>query len=76
MSASGERGNGFWRGLAFGMSTWALRRGAFILACGIIGALSGLVTGGADTVPNGFVIGLAVGLGLLVAWFALRELLT
>jgi hypothetical protein len=74
MTETRLRGNGFWRDLAFGTLSWMLRRGIFVLACGTVGALGALVLDGSAGVANGFVIGLVVGLGLLAAWFVLREL--
>lgn len=60
--------------MAARLLTWALRRLAFILACGAIGAIGAAAVDGSAAMGNGFWIGSAVGLGLLAAWFALREL--
>jgi hypothetical protein len=63
----------FWRAIAFGTTQWAIRRGLFILACGILGALVSVVLDGGGAQQGG-VIGMVVGVGLLLAWFVLSNL--
>jgi hypothetical protein len=65
---------GFWGDVGYGMTLWVLRRFVFLLAAGVLGALVALVLYGAGEMATGAVAGLAIGFALLVAWFALREL--
>ena len=64
----------FWGAVGYGMTLWMLRRVVFLVVAGGLGALISMVWYGGEAL-DGALTGVVVGFGLLMAWFALANII-